>query len=246
MEPKQLASTFCGSEDPEGGCMLRVLVKDKDVNYWLPPLPTGDWNCARATMNPDARQLQLTGLENNILPGVENAWHETRIDHREFKISRTFTAGHGNVFIVTHPSFDRPILLKIANFPQQVAYMQRETDMYRRIEGRHIGPKFLGHVTEAGRVTGFITEFIADAHYPREDEDFKACLKALDRLHELDICHRDAHRQNFLILQTGQVYIIDFESSELLSEMTDGMAEFEAKKAMDTAHLTHSKHQGFM
>lgn len=82
--------------------------------------------------------------------------------------------------------------------------IEQETTVWKSIS-EHRGdaaycwaPHFLGHVSEEGRVIGFILEFIPGR--PATDEgDWEACCKALESLHSRGITHGDVRKDSFVI-----------------------------------------------
>ncbi|KAF7563542.1 hypothetical protein G7046_g597 [Stylonectria norvegica] len=137
-----------------------------------------------------------------------NMWCPTIIDHLELKELRR---ERQYIRIVTHPLFDKPVLFKFAEFPWQIPYLEAETTAYEWIEGKDIGPRFLGHVTEAGRVFGFVLEHIEDPRHA-DQRDLKPCQDVLRRLHMLGVKHGDTNRFNFL-LRGSNVTLVDFEAA---------------------------------
>ena len=84
------------------------------------------------------------------LPGISDTWHHRRIDHLELrKLDRL----RQNIHVVTHPLFDRALVVKFAEFPWQMPFFEAETTAYEWIDGQGVGPKFLSHLTEAGRLS---------------------------------------------------------------------------------------------
>jgi hypothetical protein len=79
-----------------------------------------------------------------------------------------------------------------------------------------IGPKFLDHLSEEGRVIGFIIERITDCRYATP-EDLPLCQQALSEIHQLKMKHGDPNRYNFLI-HNWKATLIDFETSTLCGD----------------------------
>ena len=176
----------------------------------LPPFPSGDWNEGHISQDAQTGRPGFTSVRKSSLSGVKNVWHPTLIEHLELKkLGRL----RQNIHKVAHPRFDKPILVKFAEFPWQTSYLEAETTAYQWIDGSGIGPKFLGHVTEEGRVMGFLTEYIDDARTAAPD-DLRACRRALSRLHALEIKHDDINKHNFVVRGGGEVVLIDFEAAE--------------------------------
>lgn len=103
--------------------------------------------------------------------------------------------------------------------------MEAETKAYSWIQNENIGPRFLGHVSEGGRIIGFLVENIAGASAATLD-DLEACRMALARLHLLGIQHGDVNKNNFLVQKPeGKVRIIDFEAARKCDEQERLQAE---------------------
>lgn len=176
----------------------------------LPPFPPGDWNEGHVYLDPtDPGRALFSRVAKNDLPGVEHVWHQTRIDLLQLKkVERV----RQNIHLVTHPQFERPVLAKFAQFPWEMPYYTAETAAYEWIHSAGIGPAFLGHITEAGRVTGFLMEHIDNAK-TAGPEDLAACQRSLKKLHALGILHGDINKHNFLV-RGGEVVLVDFETAE--------------------------------
>lgn len=121
----------------------------------LPPFPQGEWNEGHVSKDPTTGQLFFARHTEVDLDGIAYTWHPTCIDFLELKkLGRL----RQNIQRVSHPLFDTPIIFKFAEFPWQIPYFETETTAYEWIKDQDIGPKFLGHVTEAGRVMGRVME----------------------------------------------------------------------------------------
>ncbi|KAL5365164.1 glycoside hydrolase superfamily [Aspergillus floccosus] len=95
-------------------------------------------------------------------------------------------------------SFDNAVVAKFARFPWEIQYIENETAAYQWISGHGIGPQFLGHLTEHGRVIGFLMEYIPNARHASA-QDITICKDVLSQLHELGIRHCDINRFNFIV-----------------------------------------------
>ncbi|KAI1501117.1 hypothetical protein F5X99DRAFT_383949 [Biscogniauxia marginata] len=202
----------------------RWYADDKVDTIVFPELPTGDWTWAWISKDPESGLPSVTGhIKQPQVRGVSNVWHDTRIEYLDLeKIQVIHVEKRGcnrredRMNLVKHPLFDGPVLMKIAEIPSHMRSVESDTAAYKAIEGTGIGPKFLGHVTEGGRVMGFLVEWIEGAREARA-EDKEACIAALEKLHERGVAHRDAHQGNFLI-KDDRVYIIDFEDSKICND----------------------------
>lgn len=116
-----------------------------------------------------------------------------------------------NVYEATCDRFNSTIVAKFARFPWEVPWMERETMAYEWIESHQIGPDFLGHLTEEGRVIGFLIARVADCRHATP-EDLPLCRLALSKLHQLGIKHGDINKHNFLI-HGGKATLIDFDNA---------------------------------
>lgn len=186
---------------------------EPDLLSVLPEFPPGDWTESYVARDTLSNKLVFSSTSTAQLPAVQSTWHPTVIDHLELQeVDRI----RQNIQVVSHALFPEPVAFKFAPFPWQVAYLEAETKAYEWIQGAGIGPKFLGHVAEDGRVIGFLFEHIRGASMA-ELKDLDACSQALARLHSLGVKHGDVNRNNFLIKE-GKVTIIDFEMARQCSD----------------------------
>ncbi|TGJ80956.1 hypothetical protein E0Z10_g7808 [Xylaria hypoxylon] len=187
----------------------------------LPPFPPGNWNEGHISKDPLTQQPVFSRVTHSDLPGIRNTWYDRRVDHLELKkLNRV----RQNIHHVTCPAFDFPVLVKFAEFPWQMPFFEAETTAYEWIEGKGIGPRFLGHLTEAGRVFGFVMENI-DGARTAEPRDLAACQRILAKLHALGIKHGDINKHNFLI-KNGEAVLIDFETAQKCSEKAELESEY--------------------
>ncbi|CAM1502722.1 Fc.00g074980.m01.CDS01 [Cosmosporella sp. VM-42] len=191
----------------------------------LPYFPSGNWNEGLITRDPVTKQLVFAHCNRVHLPEIQNIWHPKKFDLFEFTILRCLAE---NVYVATHSAFPGPVLVKFADFPQRMPDLEAETTAYEWIEGKHIGPRFLGHLTEGERFVGFVTKFI-NGRPPESHDDTDAVLYTLAKLHALGIRHGDLHYGNVLIRSGGKAVIIDFETAKRkppkkLRDERDGVA----------------------
>ncbi|RYP08948.1 hypothetical protein DL764_001559 [Monosporascus ibericus] len=142
----------------------------------LPPFPLGDLNLGRSG------QPVFVHTELSSFPELSNVWHPTRIDYFDLTSAAKDRKAHHTkdycsdakekLRLVTHPPFELPALMKTV------------------LDGKGIAPRFLGHVTEAGRVVGFLLEWIEGVR-PADVSDLGTCIGVLQRLH--DILGRDPY-----------------------------------------------------
>ncbi|CAM1509846.1 Fc.00g001810.m01.CDS01 [Cosmosporella sp. VM-42] len=177
----------------------------------LPAFPPGDWNEGHVAKDRTTGEPIFSSTKKSDLPGIGNIWHDTNINHIELK---TITPIRQTLHRVTHPLFPSPILAKFAQFPWEIPYFAAETTSYHWIHNRGIGPHFLGHIHEAGRVIGFLLEEIPGAR-TAEVGDLAACQRSLEKLHGLGVMHGDINKHNFLIKGgDGEAVLIDFETAQ--------------------------------
>ena len=74
--------------------------------------------------------------------------------------------------------------------------LEAETTAYSWLSDQDIGPQFLGHVTEAGRVMGFLMENVSGC--VADVGDLQKCQRTLNKLHALQPKHGDTNKHNFL------------------------------------------------
>lgn len=151
-------------------------------------------------------------------------WHPRTIEYSD--LTKIATIQEGRLEIVHHPALGtQPVLVKKAALPEYIGSIARETEFYRLLDGLGVTPLFLGHVVEAGVVTGFIAEYVdqpQEEMQHMEDRErslswsrgTEACLSALRRMHEKRIAHGDAHCGNCLVRGDGSAVIVDFELAE--------------------------------
>ncbi|RYP23455.1 hypothetical protein DL767_008812 [Monosporascus sp. MG133] len=125
----------------------------------MPPLRAKDHSSTSISMS--IRSCRLS-------PELSNAWHPTRIDYFDVTSVTKDLKGHcknkycsdaeEKLRLVTHPSSELSVLMKIVEFRGQLRSVARETRACQVPDGKAIAPRFPGHVTEAGRVVGFLLE----------------------------------------------------------------------------------------
>jgi hypothetical protein len=107
---------------------------------------------------------------NEVLRGVTTSWHHNLVDVRSLASENPLSA---RVRVVKYNS--KSVIAKIAQFEFEFEIPQIETEiaLYQVIDGQGIGPAFLGHLVEHGRVMGFLIERIEGCH--GEIDDIEAC-----------------------------------------------------------------------
>lgn len=212
-----------------------------DFHNILPPLPydKDNWNQAYISRNAASGKLEPT-LSKTELPGVQTIWHSETVNFLDLERTKQLTLlAQESIWKQEQNSTEgspgsesqtkRTIISKMARFHWEVQYIEAETRIYQRLQPLGIGPKFLGHVHEAGRVMGFILEKVDGRHAGWED--LEVCQAALRRLHGLGIAHGDCNRYNFIIGPDDNVTLIDFEKAivnadlEMMEREISGLEE---------------------
>jgi hypothetical protein len=177
-----------------------------------PPPP--DCNCADIR---DGRDVIWTRKK---LKSVSNCWHPTKIDLRELQPLYYFSTRTCKVLYKSQLAF-----AKIARFEYEIPWIEKETAVYKAIDKIDIGPRFLAHLTEEGRVMGILLEYISDTQ-SGSLEDLDICQKVVRRLHKVNVLHNDINMYNFL-LRDGRCWMCDFEDCEM--NVTDDRLEKEER-----------------
>ena len=175
----------------------------------LPDLPPGDWNEGLVSRDANDGQPRFAFTKWTRFPGVQNIWHETCVDFLDLSVERKLRTG---IYQVRCPQYDDAVVAKFARFSWEIQYIENETTAYQWISGHDIGPEFLGHLTENGRVIGFLMGYIRDARHAGT-QDIESCREVLSRLHNLGVRHGDTNPFNFLI-RDGKATLIDFDTAQ--------------------------------
>ncbi|KAF2770823.1 alpha-galactosidase A precursor, partial [Teratosphaeria nubilosa] len=235
------------SVDPEGqDSCFRFLVDGKTIKYltiapgmlapeemaflptllaFLPPFPPGDRNEARVSLDSKTGRPHFESWTKRDLPGITSIWHADQFDYLQLHIGETLrSAVYSAVITPTTQG-----VVKFAIFDWEIDAIDHETTAYKLIDGQDIGPAFRGHVTEHGRVIGFLMDKVVNARRGGP-EDLEVCQAVLARLHALGLKHGDVNRHNFLI-HDGRATMIAFEGTRRcedpaeLSEEMSSMAQ---------------------
>ncbi|KAI1148380.1 alpha-galactosidase A [Nemania diffusa] len=190
------------------------------------------------------RKIKLARKENGSLDLIASheplreitfTWHEKRIDVLSLPRTKRLRSG---VFETVYEG--RAAVAKIACFEWHIPRLTRETwahsvltDSQQSGDGLPIGPEFLGHLTENGRVIGFLMEKL-EGRFACLD-DLPRCAALLRRLHglgDLGLVHGDVNRYNFIVEEghDGCVRLVDFEHAQDYDE-TLAQAELESLSA---------------
>jgi serine/threonine protein kinase len=174
-----------------------------------PLLPPGIWNYGYVNKNPETGLPHFAKFAQKQLRGVTALWHPTMVDHLDIVHGEKLVQG---VCDATCSRFATPLVAKFACWEWEIEYMNDECAAYQWIEGHNIGPKFLGHIIEEGRVIGFLMERVTDGAGDARHAtpaDLGACSQALAKLHKLGILHGDINKYNMLVTSKG-VTLVDF------------------------------------
>ncbi|KAJ0120725.1 alpha-galactosidase a [Diaporthe amygdali] len=183
----------------------------------LPEFPDTPWTKMHLGRNIDG-SLTVT-MSDEPLEEVTFTWHEKRIDVLSLPYIKRLKFG---VYETRYQG--REAIAKIACFGWQIPRLTHETWAYCVLaesrqpdDGRPIAPEILGHLTENGRVIGFLMEKV-EGRFACLD-DLPRCEALLRRLHslgDLGLVHGDINRYNFIIRDDppGSIYLVDFEHAE--------------------------------
>jgi len=179
-----------------------ILSFPPDLNNHLPKLPFGDWTRVRIFRKSGHLVVEPS---NAMLKGVTTCWHHNLVDVRSLVIEERLNV---RVNVVKYKS--KSVIAKIARFEFEVPQAETETALYQAIDGYGIGPVFLGHLIEHGRVIGFLIERIEGRH--GDIDGLEACQSIVKRLHSLGIVHGDLNKYNFIV-GPSRTTLIDFENA---------------------------------
>lgn len=190
----------------------------------LPPLPDTAWTRIHITRTEDGSLR--TAISNAPLPGIDWTWHDRLVDILSLERLHYLRSG---VHLVMYEG--RQAIAKYACFEWQLRQIEREMWAYSVMaehpcqDERRVAPAFLGHLTEHGRVMGFLMEKLDGG--PACVADLPQCEAAVRRVHRLGLVHGDVNRFNFVVDRhsVGSVVrLVDFEHA---SEYEAGAAEEE-------------------
>ncbi|KAL8728161.1 MAG: hypothetical protein Q9181_005435 [Wetmoreana brouardii] len=171
----------------------------------LPAFPAGDWNKGHIAKTKERPDPHFTWTRCATLPRVTSTWHKTYVEYKSLELGERLRS---DVYEALHPELGE-VVAKYAAFEWEIGCLQAETEAYAWIDGHDIGPKFLGHLTEEGRVIGFVMEKLQGRH--ARVDDLASCAEVVQRLHTLGILHGDLNRHNLLITE-DRTALIDFET----------------------------------
>lgn len=178
---------------------LTTLMIPYELIPHLPDVPRGTWTTMHIKSRRQDGTLE-TEITNESLPGVEKLWHDQRID--TLKLPKIKWMGEG-IYETLYQGV--PTIMKLANFKWRIPDIHRETYVYSVLDQyqkanpgkRRVTPKFLGHVSEHGRIIGFLLEKLEGRSAGIDDRE--ACEEILHSLHDMGVLHGDINRYNFLV-----------------------------------------------
>ncbi|KAK3945102.1 hypothetical protein QBC46DRAFT_372769 [Diplogelasinospora grovesii] len=206
----------------------------------LPDLPDAPWTRLLLTPGTPGTPGQDGGNNNAFqstfssdpLPAVETTWHHHLIDN--LSLTRVKRLGPGVDEVLYDDGRLLPAVAKFARFEWEIPRIEQETWAYSVIaehaanedesQPPAVTPRFLGHLTENGRVMGFLVEKLKGRF--ASIDDLPRCEEALQRLHSFGLVHGDINRYNFVV-SSDCVRLLDLEhASEYEEEL--GRLELEA------------------
>ncbi|KAL1880036.1 hypothetical protein Daus18300_001399 [Diaporthe australafricana] len=216
----------------------------------LPPLPydKDEWNFARVSRTAGDPKLHVS-LDFRPLRGLSESWHPQCIDILSLEKVNLLSVNTFECILKDEPTQNdqisadsRTYVAKIARFEWEIPRLERETHAYQVIQHTDIGPRFLGHIHEQGRIIGFLLEKLDGR--PAGIEDLSQCQEVLGRYHGLGLIHGDVNRYNFIIGES-RVKMVDFEhyqetssQEQMNSEMLSLPSELEDESGRGAGFLT--------
>ncbi|KAF5878234.1 putative alpha-galactosidase a precursor protein [Botrytis fragariae] len=198
--------------DP-GTYLARDLCSPSLLAKKLPPLPSeGDaesWNLARISL--------VGGIPTVVeafkaaLPTIDSSWFPKPISHIDYLSLKFIRKLEPNVHLVSSPAFDKPVIAKVANFYWETDYIAK-IQVYSWLHNCNVLiPKFLGYITEGGRVIGLLTENVEGRR--ATIADLSLCQTLIRKLHKLGIMHGSLDENKFLISQ-GKAVLVSLDTAE--------------------------------
>ena len=212
-----------------------VLRFPPDLLDALPIFPPGDWNSGHITTTASEPNPHFSLIERKELPSINTTWHPTYCDFASLEIGERLMS---NILLTTFEH--QTVIVKYASFDWEIDYYEVETQVYSWLQGYSIGPKFLGHLTEEGRVIGFLLEKVEGRH--ATIKDLGTCTEVVKKLHSLDILHGDLNKYNFIIAHQ-QAVLIDYETAE---QCTDDEAKRRELQGLEGEPLDESERRGLI
>ncbi|KAI1383580.1 uncharacterized protein F4822DRAFT_421062 [Hypoxylon trugodes] len=197
-------------------------------------VPDGSWSIGSLTPSPITGKLILMETSETKLCAINPTWHPNSIDIIDLEDPVADSWDHellcqGKLHATirgAHFGESRTMVQYEWN-PRLVYPLDIVTDIFSRIDGLGIAPKFLAHVTEnCDRVIGYMVQGMNGRAATPEDLD--ACRDVLSKLHSLGIVLGFLHPQAFIITDHGQVFLHQFSSSRVVEDPAEFAAEMEA------------------
>ncbi|WEW59163.1 hypothetical protein PRK78_004632 [Emydomyces testavorans] len=186
-------------------------------------VPAGDWNVGRLSEATDTGKLFLDSVERQTLASVEMAWHPKHLEYAslgEASFGGEELQCHGQLNSTIHqtsPLHPNGVIANLDWSPEDIYGISRETEIYSRVEGHNIGPRFLAHITEnQERVIGYVVERVPGRH--ATVDDLEPCRQVLSKLHALGIVHGSLSPGSFIMADDGRVVLHGFGGSYLADD----------------------------
>ncbi|ROW15007.1 hypothetical protein VPNG_03487 [Cytospora leucostoma] len=193
--------------------------------------PKGNWNIGRICFFAeeddhgsyyraqiyDAARLPLPQLDPRSICSFSPKFEYVDLKFTEVQLREHEPPRYSDrIRVVTHAAYGNDEALMVMKiWPSPMCNrmgIEKEMLAYKAFSHLGMTPKFVGHVTEEGRVVGMLLEYIAGAHKPSDDKEKELCRQRLYLFHRMTGWHRSVaanHKDNFLI-KDGIAYIIDF------------------------------------
>ncbi|KAF3769691.1 hypothetical protein M406DRAFT_66163 [Cryphonectria parasitica EP155] len=189
-------------------------------------LMPGDWNTAKLYLFRRKNRLAYKVFRPvlKVLPGLNDQalWPEKpSFDLNDLEPWLDYPDGldkHSALFPCVHePAFGgKPMIAKLWLTPACIPRgIETEMMAYRAAAGTGLTPEFIGHVTERGRVVGFLMECVQGARKPVWRRDRESCREAVKRFYEATgwlRADKGNRRHNFLI-KDGNALLIDLSTA---------------------------------
>ena len=219
--------------NPDYGSWYRILVNN-EIRYVevrggtydipFPQLPQldldKDWKVTRVWRDDQSGEL-ATELSAEPLQGINLKWHQNMIDFTDIQVDRSLAAFtfevHAAAPMASLPPPPTKMIAKMDLYQFKIDDFEKETGVYRMLEGTGLAPRFLGHIHDRGRIIGFLLEKVDNYPPSRPYAGFKELRDvfiALHRFHKLGLLHNDLGSGNMIFTKEGPVKLIDFEFSK--------------------------------
>ncbi|CEJ94866.1 hypothetical protein VHEMI10373 [[Torrubiella] hemipterigena] len=186
----------------------------------LPGIPGGEWTRMHISRNGDRRK---TMISNDPLDGIKCIWHDERIDVLTLPEGKYLTKCARETIYQGNAA-----IMKVANFEYDIPQIENETWAYSVVNGyernyadeHSLVPRFLGHLTEHGRVIGILLDKLPNVRCASID-DLEVCEAFVTRIHNAGLIHGDVNRFNFLIdnQDSAKSCILDLEHAEMFDRI---------------------------